>query len=134
MKYLLDTNACIRYLNTPDSLIAKRLKQEIPSDIAVCAIVKAELFYGALHCHDPIKVLAIQKKFVDQFISFPFDDRSAETYGKIRKFLSSQGTIIGPNDLLIAAIAIVNDVILITHNTREFSRVPDLRIEDWENS
>ena len=63
--------------------------------------------------------------------SLPFNDQAAEAYGRIRARLGTQGTPIGPNDLIIAATAIAHNVTLITHNTREFSRVDSLRIEDW---
>ena len=63
----------------------------------------------------------------------PFDDTAAEIYGRIRTRLEQAGAPIGPNDLMIAAIAVANDVVLVTHNTREFSRVEELKFEDWEN-
>ena len=62
----------------------------------------------------------------------PFDDQSALIYGQIRAQLAASGTPIGPNDLLIASIALANNLIVVTHNTREFSRVGGLRLEDWE--
>jgi tRNA(fMet)-specific endonuclease VapC len=68
---------------------------------------------------------------LDPFRSLPFDDASAEVYGRIRAQLGAQGNLIGPNDLLIASIALANNLTLVTHNTREFSRIPELRIEDW---
>ena len=64
----------------------------------------------------------------------PFDDRCAEEYGLIRADLDHAGTPIGPNDLLIAATARAHDLVLVTHNTREFSRVSGLQIDDWEAS
>ena len=65
-------------------------------------------------------------------MSLPFDDRAAEEYGKIRAHLSSAGTLIGPNDLIIAATALAHACTVVTRNTREFSRVPGLLLEDWE--
>ena len=65
------------------------------------------------------------------FHSYTFDDAAAEVYGHIRADLAVQGTPIGPNDLLIAAIALANNLILVTHNTREFARVAGLALEDW---
>jgi tRNA(fMet)-specific endonuclease VapC len=62
----------------------------------------------------------------------PFDDRAGEEYAKVRADLAAKGTPIGPNDLLIAAIALANGLTLVTHNTTEFSRVLGLRLEDWE--
>ncbi len=134
MTYLLDTNACIRYLNRRSVGVLRRLQALKPQDVAVCSVVKAELFYGAMRSNNPQKTLAKQQKFLSQFVSLPFDDRAAEVYGKIRAELAAKGTPIGPNDLMIAAIAIVNNVTLVTHNTREFSRVNGLRIEDWDAS
>ena len=64
--------------------------------------------------------------------SLSFDDRCAEEYGQIRADLTAQGKMIGPNDLLIAAVARTFDATLVTHNVREFSRVVGLRVEDWE--
>jgi tRNA(fMet)-specific endonuclease VapC len=62
----------------------------------------------------------------------PFDDAAAEAYGRLRAELARRGTPIGPNDLMIAAIALAHDLTLVTHNTAEFSRVSGLRLEDWE--
>jgi tRNA(fMet)-specific endonuclease VapC len=95
-------------------------------------VVKAELFYGAAKSSNPAKVLAEQKKFLNQFTSLPFDDRAATEYGRIRAHLARRGTPIGPNDLLIAAIALANNATLVTHNTAEFNRVPGLTLTDWE--
>lgn len=76
--------------------------------------------------------LARQQEFLQLFISLPFDDDAAMIYGIIRARLSVNGTPIGPNDLHIAAIAMANNLILVTHNVWEFSRVNGLQIEDWE--
>ena len=62
----------------------------------------------------------------------PFGDEASVAYGSIRAALEQAGTPIGPNDLLIAAIALAYDLTLVTHDTGEFSRVPGLRIEDWQ--
>lgn len=130
--YLLDTNVCIRYLNGRSLSIKERLKATNADDIYVCAIVKAELFYGAMRSNNPERTLANQKKFINLFVSLPFDDDAALIYGNIRAYLAKQGTPIGSNDLQIAAIALCHNLTLVTHNTREFSRIPDLRLEDWE--
>lgn len=72
------------------------------------------------------------QQFLNLFVSLPFDDNAALIYGEIRAQLRALGTPIGPNDLQIAAIALANNLILVTHNLREFSRVNGLPIEDWE--
>lgn len=112
--------------------VRRRLTTISPNDVAVCAIVKAELFYGAMRSHNPSKTLAEQEKFLKLFVSLPFDDAAANIFGTIRAELAAIGTPIGPYDLQIAAIAMANDLILITHNVREFSRVNGLKFEDWE--
>jgi tRNA(fMet)-specific endonuclease VapC len=132
LKYLLDTNACIKYLNFPDSSIRRKIEITPNNEIAVCSIVKAELFYGSKKSKNPTLNLAKQMKFLNQFHSLPFDDNAALIFGEIRAELAAQGKPIGPYDLQIAAIALANDLILITHNTSEFSRISRLQIEDWE--
>jgi len=72
-------------------------------------------------------------RFFAPFISIPFDDTCSDCYGLIRADLSGRGQVIGPNDLMIAAVAKAHDLTLVTHNTREFVRIPGLRIEDWES-
>jgi tRNA(fMet)-specific endonuclease VapC len=133
MTYLLDTNICIAYLNGRSSNVVQRLRDVSPSEIAVCSVVKAELFYGAMRSRNPARTLAQQRVFLDQFISLPFDDRSAEFYASMRATLATRGTPIGPNDLLIAAIARAHNLTLVTANVREFGRIEGLQIENWED-
>ena len=132
MNYLLDTNACIVYLNRRVSSVRQRLEALPKHDIAVCSIVKSELFYGAIKSSNPERSLGMQQEFLNQYVSLPFDDKAALVYGQIRAQLATLGTPIGPLDLQIAAIALANNLTLVTHNTREFSRVEGLQIEDWE--
>ncbi len=132
MTYLLDTNVCIDYLRGRAIEVRMRLESVLPDDIVLCSIVKAELFHGAMKSANPSISLANQQPFISQFISLPFDDSAAEQYGILRARLEKQGLLIGPNDLLIASIAIANNVTLVTHNTGEFSRVPGLQMEDWQ--
>ena len=133
MKYLLDTNTCIRYLNGRSEKIKQNMAAVSQQDIALCSVVKAELFYGAMKSLHPENNLARQRKFTDSFVSITFDDNAAEVYGQIRAQLEKAGTPIGPNDLLIAAIALANNLTLVTHKTREFSRIAILPCEDWES-
>jgi tRNA(fMet)-specific endonuclease VapC len=132
MIYLLDTNVCIVYINGKNPNLKSRIEQNLDSDIAVCSTVKAELFYGSMKSNNPSRTLALQKSFLSRFVSLPFDDRAAEIFGVIRAQLNKLGTPIGPFDLQIASIALANNLILITHNTNEFSRIEGLKLEDWE--
>ena len=132
MTWMLDTNACIRYLNGQSPGVRRRIDAAKPSDLVVCSVVKAELFFGAAKSNDPSRTLANQQRFLNRFVSLPFDDRAADAYARIRAALHVAGSPIGPNDLLIAAIAVANGVTLVTHNTSEFGRVRNLSVEDWE--
>jgi len=132
VKYLLDTNVCVRYLNGKSVSLRQRLQNIDLLDLAVCSIVKAELFYGAMKSSNPNQTWAKQRRFIEIFVSLPFDDIAALTAGRIRAQLASLGTPIGLNDLLIASIALTHNLTLVTHNTGEFIRVEGLEIEDWE--
>ena len=132
MTYLLDTNTCIRYLNGRSPAVKNRLEALAPADVGLCAVVKAELAYGAARSHDPERTMVKVAAFWGPFTSLPFDDSCADTYGRIRAQLEQVGTPIGANDLMIAAIAVAHGLTLVTHNTREFERVPGLSLTDWE--
>ncbi|MBN1285343.1 MAG: type II toxin-antitoxin system VapC family toxin [Anaerolineae bacterium] len=93
----------------------------------------AELYFGAMKSRSPQTSLLKQQAFVERFVSLPFDDAAAVVYGRIRAELERAGTPIGPNDLMIASIALANGLILVTHNVREFERVAGLQIDDWES-
>ena len=132
MTFLLDTNVCIRYLQGRSQRILREIQERSPDTLRVCSVVKAELFYGAMKSNSPATALAKQREFLDRFGSLPFDDEAARQIGEIRADLARKGTPIGPYDLQIAAITRANGLTLVTHNTREFGRVPGLALEDWE--
>ncbi len=132
MRYLLDTNTCIRYVNGRSPQIRAKLPTIPRADVAVSAITKAEMFYGSAKSQTPEQSLKKQLEFLETVKSLPFDDATATEYGRLRAYLEKQGTPIGGNDLLIAATALAHDLILATHNTDEFGRVPGLKVEDWE--
>ena len=131
MTYLLDTNVCIELMNERDTYAAHKLAFISPREIRLCAVVKAELYHGAYKSGRE-KNLNLVKTFSTLFESLPFDDSAAETYGRLRTALEKQGKLIGPYDLLIASIVLVNNATLVTHNTEEFKRVLDLNLEDWQ--
>jgi tRNA(fMet)-specific endonuclease VapC len=134
MIYLLDTNVCVRYLNGRSVSIRERILATNSQDIAVCSVVKFELFYGALRSNNPTGNLERQQQFLNRFVSLAFDDAAATIASRIRASLAAAGTPIGVYDIPIAAIAIANNLILVTHNTDEFNRVEGLQIEDWEST
>jgi tRNA(fMet)-specific endonuclease VapC len=132
MPWLLDTNAVSMLLNRRSASLIRRAAEHPVEQIFLCSVVKAELLYGAWNSIDVSKALAKLDSIFGELTSYPFDDLAAAAFGKIQAHLSATGNRIGPNDTMIAAIALANDLTLVTHNTREFSRVPGLKIEDWQ--
>jgi tRNA(fMet)-specific endonuclease VapC len=131
MMYLPDTNAWIAYVNPGASAVKARFRAHPPTDILFCSVVKAKLLYGAYRSARGADNLHSLATLLQQFERLPFDDAAAKAYGQIRADLAAQGTPIGPNDLMIAAIALANNLALVTHDTREFARVAGLILEDW---
>jgi tRNA(fMet)-specific endonuclease VapC len=130
MRYLLDTNIWIFYLKNPSSLVGSRLRNTSASDIAVCSIVRAELLHGARKYEKRTERVARVELTLSPFISLPFDDAAARHYAIIRDDLELRGVTIGPNDLMIAAIAVAHELTLVSNN-REFNRVDGMPVEDW---
>jgi tRNA(fMet)-specific endonuclease VapC len=131
--YLLDTNTCVDYLrHGPSSKVAGKLAAAPAASVVLCSVVVAELLYGAWRSARPATTVSQVLTFCAPFVSLPFDNKAAEEYGKLRAHLVGLGTTIGPNDLLIASIALANGLTVVTHNTSEFSRVPGLPLEDWQ--
>jgi tRNA(fMet)-specific endonuclease VapC len=114
------------------SNITIKLAAAAPGSVLLCSVVVAELLYGAHRSARKSQTLSQVQAFCRLFQSLAFDDRAAEEYGRVRAHLAALGTPIGPNDLMIASIALANGLTLVTHNTSEFGRVPDLKLEDWQ--
>ena len=131
MSYLLDSSVCIPFLKGQDVALVEKIKAHQPTELVLCSIVKAELLTGARKSRDVAKTTTLLNKFFDPFTSFPFDDKAAELYGTHRAFLEKAGTPIGDRDLMIASIALVHDFTVATRNSREFIRVPSLKVETW---
>lgn len=130
--YLLDTNSCIGILTGRSRRLIRRLREKNQAQIALCSTVKAELVFAARKSREVAVNSRVLRRFFQPFVSYAFDDRCAETYGYLRAELERAGNLIGPSDLFIAATAVANDLVLVTHNIREFSRVIGLELEDWE--
>jgi tRNA(fMet)-specific endonuclease VapC len=132
MKYLLDTNACIAAMSGRLPKFMQRFLAVKDPDKIVCAIVRAELFYGAYKSQNPQQRIVDMDTFLMPYPNLDFDELSARRCGEIRADLARKGTPIGPNDVQIAGIGLAHNLIVVTHNTREFSRVHNLQLEDWE--
>ncbi len=131
MKYLLDTNVCVDYLNGRYPSVTERLQRARPADVCTSAIVAAELRYGAEKSNQRRQNQARLDQFLSEVAIIDFDAGASEIYGRVRFALERDGTIIGPNDMLIAAHALSLRTLLVTDNVKEFARVRGLRLENW---
>ena len=131
MIYLPDTNTCISLLRQKQPRLITRWQSTKLADIVLCSIVVYELRHGAESSSDPRREHAKLDEFLAPLSSLPFDDACAVKCAEIRA-LERKGELIGPHDLQIAAVALRHELTLVTHNTREFSRLSTLRLEDWE--
>jgi len=128
--YLPDTNVWIRELNPKPSAVQSRFRACRQEDILMCDVVKAELYYGAFKSKHPVDNLKAPAALFGAFESLTFDGEAGRVFGKIRADLAIQVTPIGLLDLQIASIAMLHGCTLVTNNTREFSRIVGLKIED----
>jgi len=131
MSHFLDTNICIRYLNNSSPGVRAKLDAFDLDKMKIPSVVAAELLYDAAKSARRERNLPRFRLFLQQFEIAYFDYAAAEMYGDIRSALERQGARIGWNDLLIAAIVKANGGVLVTNNTREFSRVDGLALDDW---
>lgn len=129
--YLLDTDICIYIINRRPSHVVERVKQLQPHQVKISAVTLAELEYGASKSSNREKNRSALIRFVSAFDIIEFNDSDAELYGLIRAGLEKKGQVIGPYDMQIAAQAVTRDLILVTNNTAEFERIPDLKLENW---
>ncbi|MBS3965077.1 MAG: type II toxin-antitoxin system VapC family toxin [Methylomonas sp.] len=130
--WLLDTNVWVCYLNPGETPVKAHMRQHAANNLWLCDVVKAELYFGAYKSSRQQQNLQLLSNLFQQFQSLAFDGHAAQTFGQLRAHLHRQGQPIGPYDLQIAAIALANDLTLVTHNRREFGRIDGLRLTDWE--
>lgn len=131
MKYMLDTIICIFAIRNSNDNVLKKFHEHLDDELYISSITLAELMYGVEKSrkHEQNRNALLQ--FLTLIDIKEFSEKAAIEYGKIRAFLENQGTPIGPLDTLIAAHAVSENMILVTHNTKEFLRVPDLTVENW---
>lgn len=129
MIYLLDSDICIEVLRRREP-VAGRVAHHSPADLAIASMTEAELEYGVLRDPHPERARARLDRFLSAPIPvIPFDLTAARVHARLRDALRSQP--IGRHDLIIASVAVANHLVMVTHNTREYGRVPGLAIEDW---
>lgn len=131
LRYMLDTDICSYVMKRSNDLLLKRLQKVPVSDVCTSVITKSELLYGVEVSPRRQQDEAALNAFLGYVEVLEFPDRASSHYAQIRAHLKKLGRMIGGNDLFIAAHARSLGLTLVTHNTREFGRVPRLAIEDW---
>ena len=129
-RYLLDTNILSDLVRQPQGAVARRIAEAGEETICTSIIVAAELRFGA-EKSDSDKLGDQVDLILSAIEILPLESPADREYGKLRHYLSRNGMLVGPNDLLIAAQALCAGLIVVTANTGEFSRVPDLKVENW---
>lgn len=130
MPFLLDTNAAIGLMKGHAGIV-EHVRQVGYRQLRLCATVEGELWFGVANSSRPDENAECLCRLLDWLPSVPFDGDAPRRYGKLRAYLAKQGKPIGPYDLQIAAIARAENLVLVTNNTSEFERVPDIKLEDW---
>lgn len=131
MSYLLDTNVWIVYLKNSTSPIRSKLESLPSSEVVCCSVVRGELMHGAQKYGNRERRIKLVEKTLAPFVSYSYDDEDADVYALLRDQLEKSGSVIGPYDLQIAAIALRRQLTLVTGNVNEFSRIAGLTVEDW---
>jgi len=132
LRYLLDTNILSDLVRSPQGLVAQKIAATGEKSICTSVVVAGELRFGASKLGS--ERLSNQLNSILSAIDvLPLEEPADQRYGELRADLDKRGKTIGPNDMLIAAHALMLDCIMVTTNVREFSRVPTLRVENWLN-
>lgn len=129
MNFLLDTDTCSAHMRRPARL-AHRFVQHT-GGLAIPSIVLAELYAGAYNHPSPTNLLTLIVDLRQEVVVLDFDSACAEQFGQLRGALLQQGISVSRMDLLIASVALVHDLTLVTHNTVDYKNIPGLRLADW---
>ena len=130
--YLLDTNIISYFINDYQLALVERVAQAMASQTAAISVItQAELRYGQAGMVAADKRRSAIDLVLTQVIVLPWTAAAADQYGLLKQALKTHGKPIGDMDTLIAAHALAEKLILVTHNTRHFENVPQLKLEDW---
>ena len=129
MKFLLDTNICSAHMRRPAQL-AHRFIQYL-DQLVIPTIVLGELYAGAYRHPAPSRLLGLISDLVQEVHVLDFDRDCAERFGRVRGEFLQKGIVVSTVDLMIASVALVHDLTLVTNNTADFGAIPGLRLEDW---
>jgi tRNA(fMet)-specific endonuclease VapC len=130
MSFLLDTNICSAHLKRPSGLTHRFVQHG--GGLYISTVVLGELYTWAYRRSDPQKLLSIiEKDLLPDLTVLDFDRVCAVQFGQLQSEMLRQGKVVNPVDLMIAAVALVHDLTLVTHNTKHFQAVSSLRVVDW---
>jgi tRNA(fMet)-specific endonuclease VapC len=129
MSHLLDTNICAAHFRRASGLAHRFIQHG--GGLFLHTVVLAELYAGAYHVADPAPLLQKIGDLLQDVHVLSFDEDCAKQFGKVRGGLLQRGITVPVADLMIASVALVHDLTLVTHNTADFQNVPNLRLEDW---
>lgn len=130
MSFLLDTNTCSEHLRRPSGLIHRFV--QYAGRLYLPTIVLGELYAWAYRRPNPAPLLtSIETALLTDVSIVPYDEACALRFGQLRGTLLKQGVGVSPIDLMIAAVALVHQLTLVTHNTADFQHIPGLGLEDW---
>ena len=131
MRYMLDTNICIYSIKHKPEKVFQKLQEVEPEDVCVSSVTYAELVHGVEKSSAVEKNRLALSMLLANIEILDFDVEAADCYGKIRADLEKKGTPIGPLDMMIAGHAQSRGYTVVTNNEKEFSRVSNLKIENW---
>lgn len=129
MTHLLDTDTCSAHMRRPAKLAHRFIQYS--GQLAISTVVLGELYSGAYHHPQPTRLLALIGDLLQEVAVLDFDSACAEQFGKTRGALLKQAIQVGTADLMIAAVALVHNLTLVTHNTADYQHIPGLRLDDW---
>jgi len=131
MSFMLDTCILIHIIRDRNLSIIEMMRGKTPGEICVSSVTVAEMEYGAAKSSKPDENRDALYQFLSPLVILPFDQRAAYEYGLVRSYLERKGMVIGSTDMMIAAHARSIPAVIVTDNVREFTRVPDLSVENW---
>ena len=131
MNYLIDTNICIYLMNEKPLKVIEKFKNTEIGQIGISTITVSELKYGVAKSKYQKQNSKRLEEFLIPFEILPYDETASNYYGMIRFQLESEGKVIGPLDMLIAAHALSKDLTLVTNHEKEFLRIKSLKVENW---
>lgn len=130
MKYLLDTDICIYWLKGRTA-VRDKINEVGQTEIAICVITASELYFGAYNSSKIEKNLITVETFIRSISVIPLSNNTLRKFGQLKAQLRQAGMPVADFDLLIASVALTEDFILVTNNTRHYQRIVGLKLDNW---